>query len=167
MALLRASYPVSRKATALVCGEDCGKSDYFLSPCPAPLITTATGSCLCYLPDLCPQRPSDTSQLPAPPQTSAPGIHCPNQQRTRLGLTLLHTEWFTLPCTTLTMKFILSCANTAPSMQCSPWLRKKGRKQPSLVNVKPPICGLTMQNLSTQGAASLITCIFITFSQNH
>lgn len=112
-------------------------------------------------------HPSDTSQLPAPPQTAAPGIHCPNQQRTRLGLTLLHTEWFTLPCTTLMMKFILSCANTAPSMQCSPWLRKKGRKQPSLVNVKPPICGLTMQNLSTQGAASLITCIFITFSQNH
>lgn len=75
-----------------------------------------------------------------------------------------HTEWFTPPYMTLTMKFILSSANTAPSMQHLPWLRKNGRKQPSLVNVKLPICDLTMQNPSTQGAASLITCIFITYS---
>lgn len=140
--------------------EETAKSDYFHLPCPAPLITTATSSSLCYL------RPVPTVSLghltaPCPTPNCSTQNSLPKPAENKAGINPPpHTDWFTPPCVTLTVKFILSSANIAPSMQHLPWLRKKGRKQPSLVNVKLPICDLTMQNPSTQGAASLITCIF-------
>lgn len=86
MALLRASYPVSGKATALVCGGDCGKSDYFLSPCPAPLITTATGSCLCYLPDLCPQPSLGHLTAPCPTPNCSTRNSLPKPAENKAGI---------------------------------------------------------------------------------
>lgn len=147
VALLRGSHPLSQEVRALVCGANwkirlfplaLPSSSYHHSHQQLPLLShrpvpTAVPTALPPTPhSFCPTPNCSTrNSLPKPAENKA-GINPPP-----------HTEWFIPPCITLTMKFILSSANIAPSMQHSPRLRKKGRQQPSLVNVKRPIYDIT------------------------
>lgn len=89
-------------------------------------------------------HPSEPLQPPARlhPKLQQPELISQNSRLLRLGLTLLHTQlWFTPPCATLTIKFILSsCQRVTFNATCTLVMEKMAVNPPSLANVTPPIC---------------------------